>query len=295
MEVLYTYLLLGSGAGCALGGLVGWWVRKQGEAARQHDVEVYYREALKISETSRDRSREEADKLGDRLRQMREQDEIRETETQELRSFLEGVKLAGGETSRRIEELEGELVQVRTRLKERDTALNRLQKEWKAREAKLAASTNGHGELAKVQAELRAMTEARSASGSEADRLRKRVLELESQRSASPIVAGNGNGSSKVVTNGNGTRKVASNGNGSPQWLMPSANGDQDDLKSIHGLGPVLERGLNKLGVYYFRQVARMSENDVAWLAPRLNIHPGRILRADWAKQAKDCHRRKYK
>ena len=285
MDVLYTYLLLGSGAGCALGGLVGWWVRKQGEAARRHDVEVYYREALKISEASRDRSRDEADKLGDRMRQLRQQDEIRENETQELRSFLEGIKQAGGETTQRIEELDNELVQVRTRLKDRDTALNRLQKEWKAREAKLVASTNGHGELAKVQAELKAMTEARSASGSEANRLRKRVLELESQMKTSPIVAGNGNGS----------RKVASIGNGAPNWLIPSANGDQDDLKSIHGLGPVLERGLNKLGVYYFRQVAKMSEKDVEWLAPRLNIHPGRILRGDWAKQATDCHRRKYK
>jgi hypothetical protein len=128
MDLLYTYLLLGSGAGCALGGFVGWWVRKQGEAARQHDVEVYYREALKISEASRDRSREEADKLGNRMREIRAQDELRETETQELRSFLEGIKQASSETSDRIEELEIELAQVRGKLKERDTALSRLQK-----------------------------------------------------------------------------------------------------------------------------------------------------------------------
>ena len=76
---------------------------------------------------------------------------------------------------------------------------------------------------------------------------------------------------------------------------MPSANGDQDDLKAIHGLGPVLERGLNKLGIYYFRQLAKIKKSDAEWIAPRLNIFPGRILRDDWAGQARKCHRRKYK
>ena len=173
--------------------------------------------------------------------------------------------------------------------------VNRLQKEWKAREAKLAASKNGHGELGRLEAELKAMTEARSASGSEADRLRKRVLELETQGNGAALATGNGNGSRKSAANGNGSRKVTLNEHGAPNWLALSAKGDQDDLKSIHGLGPVLERGLNKLGVYYFRQVARMSTKDVEWLAPRLNIHPGRILRGEWARQAKDCHHRKYK
>lgn len=287
MNALYTYLLLGSGAGCALGALVGWWVRKQGETARLHDVEVYYGEVLKISEISRDRARDEAIQLGDRLRVLREEQEIRESELEDLRSFLEGVKQAGTDTTDRIQELESELGLLRGRLKERESVVNRLQKEWKARETKLAAGKNGHGELGRLEAELKAMTEARLASSSEADRLRKRVLELEAE--------GNGSRKSAATANRNGSRKVALNGNGGPNWLVPSAKGDQDDLKSIHGLGPVLERGLNKLGVYYFRQVARMSTKDVEWLAPRLNIHAGRILRGEWARQAKDCHHRKYK
>ena len=297
MNALYTYLLLGSGAGCALGALVGWWVRKQGETARLHDVEVYYSEALKISEISRDRARDEAIQLGDRLRVLREEQEIRESELEDLRSFLEGVKQAGTDTTDRIQELESELGLLRGRLKERESVVNRLQKEWKARETKLAAGKNGHGELGRLEAELKAMTEARLASSSEADRLRKRVLELEAEGKGAAHVTANGNGSRKSAANadGNGSRKVALNGNGAPNWLVPSAKGDQDDLKSIHGLGPVLERGLNKLGVYYFLQVARMSTKDVEWLAPRLNIHPGRILRGEWARQAKDCHHRKYK
>jgi predicted flap endonuclease-1-like 5' DNA nuclease len=295
MDALYTYLLLGSAAGCALGGVVGWWLRKQGEAARQHDVEVYYREALKISETSRDRAREEADQLGERMRELREVHEQRESEMEELQTFLEGVKQAGTDTTDRIRTLESEVAPLRKKLKERDAAMNRLQKEWKKREAQLVVDKSGNGELERVQAELKAMTEAHAASSSEADRLRKRLLDLETRVAEMGRVADNGNGSHKVAVAGNGARKVAVSGNGAPTWLMPSANGDQDDLKSIHGLGPVLEAGLNKLGVYYFRQVARMTKKDVEWLAPRLNIHPGRILRGEWAQQAKECHRRKYK
>jgi predicted flap endonuclease-1-like 5' DNA nuclease len=284
MEAAYTYLLLAAAGGCAVGGLVGWWLRMQGEAARQHAVEVYYREALKISETSRDRAREEADQLGDRLRELREKHEASCHELEELRTFLEGVKQAGTDSTTRLRELEEKLAQMRARLKERESAVTRLQKEWKSREAQRAAN-NGRGEVDRLRAELKAMSEARSASDAESDRLRKHVQRLEEQLGAATSRRGDGNGS-----------KVGSvEGNGAPTWLLPSANGEQDDLQSIHGLGPVLERGLNKLGVFHFRQVARMTSEDAEWFASRLNIFPGRILRDDWAGQAKQCHRRKYK
>jgi predicted flap endonuclease-1-like 5' DNA nuclease len=90
-----------------------------------------------------------------------------------------------------------------------------------------------------------------------------------------------------------------SNGNGhhrdGPSWLLGSADGDPDDLKAIRGLGPVLERGLNELGVFHFRQLAQMTAEDAAWLAPRLKVFPGRLLRDDWATQAREIDQRRSK
>jgi predicted flap endonuclease-1-like 5' DNA nuclease len=284
MDTLYTYLLLGIAAGCALGGVVGWWLRKQGEAARQHAVEVYYREALKISESARDRARQEVDELGDRLRQAKVEAEARANELEELQTFLDGVQQAGADTTQRIHELEEERKQLRSMVKEGESTLQRLTREWKTREAQLSAKGNGHGELQRVRAELQAMTEARTASSAEADRLRSRVRALEEELQEA----------SRVPSNGNRTQTTVAEGNGAPSWLISAANDDQDDLKVIRGLGPVLERGLNNLGVFYYRQVARMTPEDVEWLAPRLKIHPKRILRDDWASQARECHRLKY-
>lgn len=82
--------------------------------------------------------------------------------------------------------------------------------------------------------------------------------------------------------------------NGAPPWLLTSAEGDKDNLQAIRGLGPVLERGLNELGIFHFRQLARMTAADVAWIAPRIHVFPGRIARDDWPGQARQMHQRKY-
>ena len=54
------------------------------------------------------------------------------------------------------------------------------------------------------------------------------------------------------------------------------------------------DRDFNGLGVFYFRQLAQMTSHDVDWFAGRLKLVPGRILRHDWASQAKQQHFRKY-
>ena len=44
-----------------------------------------------------------------------------------------------------------------------------------------------------------------------------------------------------------------------PTWLLKEANkGEKDDLKEIHGVGPVMETTMNKLGIFYFHQLAQM-------------------------------------
>ena len=73
-----------------------------------------------------------------------------------------------------------------------------------------------------------------------------------------------------------------------PPWLLSQPDGEADDLKRVYGIGPVLERTLNELGVFHFRQIAALSATDVAWLASRINSFPDRIIRDRWVEQAQE-------
>lgn len=64
-------------------------------------------------------------------------------------------------------------------------------------------------------------------------------------------------------------------------------DGKPDDLKLISGVGPKLEKMLNKTGVYYFRQIANWKAADVKMVNDKLGAFPGRIERDEWVRQAK--------
>ena len=70
--------------------------------------------------------------------------------------------------------------------------------------------------------------------------------------------------------------------------------GAPDDLKLIVGIGPVLERMLQQLGVSRYRQIARWSERDIDEFDARLAEFPGRIRRDGWVTQARALHQSKY-
>ncbi|MBV2360792.1 50S ribosomal protein L21 [Thalassococcus sp. CAU 1522] len=59
-----------------------------------------------------------------------------------------------------------------------------------------------------------------------------------------------------------------------------------DDLTQISGVGPVIVKKLNALGVTTFAQIAAWTADDVAAMDEKLNFK-GRIERDDWIAQAK--------
>jgi predicted flap endonuclease-1-like 5' DNA nuclease len=75
---------------------------------------------------------------------------------------------------------------------------------------------------------------------------------------------------------------------GRPGILRTAPDRIPDDLKQINGVGPRLERLLNRLGLYYFDQVAGLSASDIAWLDDHLEEFKGRIQGDDWVMQAKN-------
>lgn len=72
-----------------------------------------------------------------------------------------------------------------------------------------------------------------------------------------------------------------------PKGLLSAAPKSVDDLKLIKGIGPGVERQLNDLGIYTFRQIAKFSDQDLAWVDDNLTALKGRCFRDDWIGQAK--------
>ncbi len=71
------------------------------------------------------------------------------------------------------------------------------------------------------------------------------------------------------------------------------AENDTDDLKLIKGVGPVIEKTLNELGIYRFNQIAEMSEFDIDRVAQQLKGFRSRIYREDWVGQARNLQHQK--
>lgn len=68
--------------------------------------------------------------------------------------------------------------------------------------------------------------------------------------------------------------------------LFAKPAGKPDDLKVISGVGPVLEKKLNDLGIYTYAQVAAFTKQDIERVDDALSFK-GRIERDDWLAQAK--------
>lgn len=82
----------------------------------------------------------------------------------------------------------------------------------------------------------------------------------------------------------NEVRPTADKG-GPLQPLFEKPEGAPDDLKLISGVGPVIERKLNELGVTRYDQVAAFADEDFAKVEAALSF-PGRAKRDNWKGQA---------
>lgn len=68
--------------------------------------------------------------------------------------------------------------------------------------------------------------------------------------------------------------------------LLSKPKGVADDLKSITGVGPKLEKTLNEAGIFHFWQIAGLTEAQIEALDARLDIR-GRMARDQWIEQAR--------
>ncbi len=62
--------------------------------------------------------------------------------------------------------------------------------------------------------------------------------------------------------------------------------GDADDLKRIRGIGVLIEKKLNSLGITHYEQVANWTGADIDRISRILDFK-GRIERENWIEQAR--------
>ena len=67
--------------------------------------------------------------------------------------------------------------------------------------------------------------------------------------------------------------------------FLSGPGGEPDDLKKISGVGKVLERKLNNLGIYHYQQIADFTKEDIDKVDGLLSFK-GRIERENWLEQA---------
>lgn len=72
-----------------------------------------------------------------------------------------------------------------------------------------------------------------------------------------------------------------------PAALAAARDNRPDDLKRIKGIGPKLEKLCNSLGFFHFDQIAKWTDEEVAWVDQNLEGFKGRVVRDEWVAQAK--------
>lgn len=72
-----------------------------------------------------------------------------------------------------------------------------------------------------------------------------------------------------------------------PEGLDAARDGLPDDLTTIKGIGPKMEKLCNRLGFWHFDQIAAWSADEIAWVDDNLEGFKGRVTRDNWVAQAK--------
>ena len=65
-------------------------------------------------------------------------------------------------------------------------------------------------------------------------------------------------------------------------------------LKNINGIGLVMEKVLNELGVTSYKQLANFNKVDIAKVTDAIETFPGRIERDNWVGGAQQQYEKKY-
>ena len=77
-----------------------------------------------------------------------------------------------------------------------------------------------------------------------------------------------------------------------PTLLTEAPSTGVDKLSALKGIGPVLEKKLNELGVYTYEQIASWTSEQELWIGTQIAF-PKKVTKEEWVKQAKELLKNK--
>ncbi len=249
-------------------GRVHWLEVQMSDRDAEHRA-MYHQLESQLAE--RDRQLAELDPLRQRLEER--EDALRRSEATHSKTLAQHDALSARlqQQQTRIDELHVRIAGETQTLREKDKQISGLQDRILLLESQQTALE----EQAKIVGERE----------EEISRLRKRLIEVRAAL--------------RIRTDGDTVAPRSIRSTSSQLSLQigqtkPARAPQKDDLKSIHGIGPILERTLNKMGIITFQQIAKWGANDLKRVAEKLATVPNRIRRDKWIAEAKKEHLRKY-
>jgi predicted flap endonuclease-1-like 5' DNA nuclease len=261
------------------GGLLGWYLHAERHRRQRLTIAATWQEKLEAEELGKERLRRQIRSLAERLDAAREADRearrrLAATERQlrgaaataeEDSAALARCRAALAETNRRRDELHAQLQRLLARSRElmagsraKDEKIFRLSRELDSWQERLPPLVYRFREKAReATAAHRALDLERARARELEDTLRTRILPL--------------------------TDPPATDDGGSARRTPLR----RDDLKRIRGIGPVLERLLNDLGIHRLQQIAEFGPDDVERVQAALKDFPDRVERDHWVEQAR--------
>jgi len=179
----------------------------------------------------------------------------------------------------------------------------RLEQQLDMLEAQARATNQSDLELRRLRSELESVHSGRSSDSATIDALEARLNEQEAAIATNPEHStgqSNEHQASQAISGDQQNTPIpdgadsdnAPDGKATKTPLF-QAPAEKDDLKLIKGIGPVMERTLNELGVTTFKQLADFEQDDIDKVSAAIGAFSGRIERDDWVGKAQKFVREK--
>lgn len=285
------------------GGLLGWYLHAERHRRQRLTMAANWQEKLQAEELAKERLRKQIRSLAERLDAARRADRearqrLARTEQElagaaatadEASSALTDCRVALAATNRKRDELHAQLQHLLTRSREimaasraKDEKIFTLSRELESWQERLPPLVYRFREkAAEATAAHRALDMERARARELEDTLRTRILPL-----TDPPPGGDGNGGRRHAREDGGFGGDGGDGDNGSDRTMP-VHRPRDDLKRIRGIGPVLERLLNDLGIHRLQQIAQFGPDDIERVQAALKDFPDRIERDHWVEQAR--------
>ncbi len=154
-----------------------------------------------------------------------------------------------------------------------------------------AAATSGSSSAAASSAKSGVASGNTSGAGNKSHSGQSGTGQSGSGRSGSAESGQSAGSPNRGATSGSASASGAGSSGGKPAVTketlrFTNREAQADDLKKINGIGPSIEKDLNSMGIYNFKQLTNFQQSDIDNVNTALDF-PGRIERDDWIPQAK--------